>query len=409
MTARKALLIVLVGAVAVLVSASYLPGSIHAAIVLSAKATVSSMAVGLIGAGVLRALRGRPLTTQMTVVSLATVCAVAAGAIADRNSRYLGDNALAALAVMLSSSGTVGTLTCLYLGQRVAEGSAELTAAARRIGRGEAVHVPEPPTEELADLARELEQASQRLEVSDAQRTALESARRELIAWISHDLRTPLGRIRALVEALEDEIISEPVEVADYHRRVRLEVDRLARLVDDLFEFSRITAGATNLDLQPTRLGDLVSDLVAGFSPIAHARDMTINAELHGTSPIVPASVEHIERALSNLIDNAIRYSNPGSTIKIETGQQRDRAYLSVSDGCGGMSAEELRQIIEDDFPRSRSPRANSGTGLGLAITRGLIEAHSGTIDSENTEHGCRILITLPLQPIAEVQDATTR
>ncbi len=334
------------------------------------------------------------------MVTLTTVGSVAAGAVAARKSMYVRDDALAALAVVLLSSGTIGVLVGLYLGHRVAEGSAELTKLARRIGQGRH-HVPvaELPTEELSDLARELELTARRLEESRARASALEEARRELVAWVSHDLRTPLSRIRAVVEALEDGIVSDPEGVAEYHKRIRVEADRLSLLVDGLFELSGITSGSLRLELRPTRLGDLVSDLAAAFSALAETRGVRLEAALHGTSPVVNASMEHLERALSNLLDNAIRYSSPGSRVKADIGVADGKAYFSVEDGCGGMTAEELAGLFETNVARDRARRANSGTGLGLVIAKGLIDAHDGTIAVENTHAGCKVMVNLPIVP----------
>lgn len=398
MTLRKALSVLAVGAAGTLVAAWSLPGSAHAALVLAGKAAASSALVGVVGSLALMLLAKRPLSTQMTLVTLTTVGAVGAGALADRGSNYVGDDALAALAVMLFSSGTIGALVGLYLGHRVAEGSAELAAAARRIGQGESnVHVAAPPTEELATLARELERSSQQLAASHARAAALETSRRELVAWVSHDLRTPLSRIRVIVEALEDGIVSDPAEIADYHGRLRLEADRLSRLVDSLFELSRIASGSIELELRPISLGDLVSDLVAAFSPIAEAGEVVLHANLHGVSPIVSASMEHVERALSNLLDNAIRYTTRGSSIDIDVGRRDDHAYFAVSDRCGGLTADELERLFETRLPSGHARRPSSGTGLGLPIAKGLIEAHTGTITAENTTRGCRFVVTLPL------------
>ncbi len=398
MTLRKAIIVLTLGVAGTLMAAWNLRGSAAAAFDLAGKAALTSAAVGLAGLLVLMLLGRRPLITQMTVVTLSTVGSVAAGAVAARKSMYVHQDALSALAVVLFSSGTIGVLVGLYLGHRVAEGSAELTKLARGIGLG-GRHVPvvEPPTEELADLARELELTARRLEESRARASTLEEARRELVAWVSHDLRTPLSRIRAVVEALEDGLVSDPEEVAEYHRRIRVEADRLSLLVDGLFELSRITSGSLRLELRPTRLGDLVSDLAGAFSALAETRGVRLEASLHGLSPIVNASMEHLERALSNLLDNAIRYSDPGSRVKVDVGATGDEAYFSVEDGCGGMTAEEQAGLFDTNVARNRARRSNSGTGLGLVIAKGLIDAHDGTIAVDNTRTGCRVMVNLPI------------
>jgi len=110
-------------------------------------------------------------------------------------------------------------------------------------------------------------------------------------------------------------------------------------------------------------------------------------------------SASSFERALSNLLDNAIRYSSPGSRVKADIGVADGKAYFSVEDGCGGMTAEELAGRFETNVARDRARRANSGTGLGLVIAKGLIDAHDGTIAVENTHAGCKVMVNLPIVP----------
>ncbi len=395
MTLRRALGIILVGALGTLVASWSLRGSASSALLLIAKAGGAALAVGTLGTAALTLLRRRSFADQTTIVILTTVLAIAAGAVAAGRSMFVSPSPYSAMAVVLVSSGTVGLLTGLFLSHRMGQGSQRLAATARRIGiGGRAVSIPEPPTEELAKLAHELEAMSRRLEESRARATALDEARRELVAWISHDLRTPLARIRAVVEALEDGIMSDPAGVADYHRRLTAEADRLAHLVDGLFELSRINAQAVALEFGPVRLGDLVSDLVAAFLPIARKREITLQAELRGADPTVEASTEHLERALSNLLDNALRYSGDGAEVEVEVGSEEGTAYVAISDSCGGLTGEELSRMFDAGFAHERRRRSNSGTGLGLAVAKGLVEAQGGAIAVHNSGEGCRFVVT---------------
>jgi signal transduction histidine kinase len=280
----------------------------------------------------------------------------------------------------------------------VRRGSDSLAEAARGLGDGGgAAAIAKPPTDELARLADELERTAKRLDESRIHAAKLDASRRELVAWISHDLRTPLARIRAVVEALDDGVVDDPREVGAFHRSLRTETDRLSSLVDQLFELSRINAGALSLDMQELRLADLVSDLLSAFRPLAEARRIELFAELHG-SPTVSASTAHIERAISNLLDNAVRYSKAGSSIFVETGMHAGRAYVAITDGCGGISKRELAGLYEEASLRRHGRGANGGSpsGLGLVIAKGLVDAHGGTLSAEGVDGGCRLTVTLP-------------
>ncbi|MBA3736047.1 MAG: HAMP domain-containing histidine kinase [Actinobacteria bacterium] len=399
MTLRRAIIVFVTGSAIATLAAWNLQGSVVGAAQLTGRASGGALLVGLIGALSLQIVQGRSLMAQLTIVTFTTVAALAAGAVAAGNAILATSRPFASLVVVLAAAGTVGILVGLLLAARVQGASELLAETARDIGRGgSASPLPDQPTEELGRLAEELESTSRRLEESRAHAASVEAARRELVTWISHDLRTPLARIRAVVEALEDGVI-EADGAAEFHRRLRLDTDRLSGLVDGLFELSRIHAGSMELSLQPTRLGDLVSDLVAAFAALSGASGVQLHAHLRGPDPVVEASMEHLERALSNLLDNSIRYSSPGSSVRVEVGTAANKAYVSIEDACGGVSAEDLERLLGTPLGRSREQgrHPNSGTGLGLAIAKGLIDAHGGTIGVEDLPDGCRFDITLPL------------
>ncbi len=234
-------------------------------------------------------LRRRPVTVQVTVASLAPVVAVAAGVVGGSWTMFISGHDLRTLVVILVGAGTVGVITALVFGSRISRASAGLGELARRIG--EQNDAPRSNTAnraisgdagpgELAGLARDLDAALARLEESRAQAAALEQSRRELVAWVSHDLRTPLAGIRAMVEALEDGVVEDKETVDRYHRTIGLEVERLTSLVADLFELSKIHAGALRLELAPQRLDEVLSDVVAGATLLARAKGVVLGCRL---------------------------------------------------------------------------------------------------------------------------------
>jgi signal transduction histidine kinase len=247
----------------------------------------------------------------------------------------------------------------------------------------------------------------------------IESSRRQLVAWVSHDLRTPLAGMRAMAEALEDGVVRDAETVAEYHRRIRIETDRMTNLVDDLFELSRINAGALRLTLESVSLGDVVSDAVASASPVAAARGVRVIAAETGW-PTVRGSEPELSRVVANLLRNAIRHTPSDGTVRLSGGRDGASGWLAVTDGCGGIPEADLPQVFDVAFrgAPARTPEASgggpvgggsvgsgqvsggliggSGGGLGLAIVRGLVEAHHGEVDVANVEGGCRFLVRLP-------------
>jgi signal transduction histidine kinase len=203
-----------------------------------------------------------------------------------------------------------------------------------------------------------------------------------------------------MAEALEDGVVVDRATVADYHGRIRVEADRMTQLVDDLFELSRITAGA--LRLAPTRvpLREVVSDALAGVAPLAASKRITLEAAETGW-PTVRAGERELARVVSNLLVNSVRYTPEAGTVRIDAGQGHDGVWLAVSDTCGGIPDDDLDRVFEVAFrgERARTPQATAsgaGGGLGLAIVRGLVEAHGGRVEVRNTGRGCRFEVRLP-------------
>lgn len=230
---------------------------------------------------------------------------------------------------------------------------------------------------------------------------AAEASRRELVAWISHDLRSPLAGIRAMAEALADGVVAEPGEVAGYAQRINSETARLSAMVDDLFELSRITAGALRLDLTAVPLREVVSDALAAQTPVADRKRVRVLASAQ-TWPVVIGSDPELARIVRNLVANAIRHTPPDGTVAVRVGVDGQEALLAVDDACGGIPEEELARVFDVAFrgTRARTPEPagpTAGGGLGLAIVKGLVEAHCGRIGVHNRDGGCRFEVRLPL------------
>jgi signal transduction histidine kinase len=354
---------------------------------------------GLLGLGLLTALRRRSTGAQTTVVALASVGAVFAGAVAAAEAMFLSAHDLHQLMVILVAAGTAGLLIASELGRRVRRAGRSLEAVAARIGEGEVpTDAGHPSPREFAELADRLEETARRLDHARSRERALEASRRELVAWVSHDLRTPLAGIRAMVEALEDEVVTDSVTVERYHRNLRVEAERLAALIDDLFELSVIQAGALDLHMERASLEDVVQDAVSTASVLAQSKGVRLEERNDGPHIELALATPEMVRVLRNLLQNAIRHTPSDGTVCVQSGLDGDRAYVAVADQCGGIPEPDLGRVFDLAFrgEAARTP-GDGGGGLGLAIARGVVEAHHGDISVRNENGGCRFTVRLPL------------
>ncbi|MDQ3661582.1 MAG: ATP-binding protein [Actinomycetota bacterium] len=370
------------------------------AALLALYAAVAAVIAGALGSLALRALSHRSMGLQIAVVSLTSVAAVAAGAVSAANQMFISSHDLRALVVVLSAAGAVGATGALMLGRRVARASRWLGASAGLIAEGkEPVDPSHPVSEELRSVAIALKDMSQRLDESRERERAMERSRRELVAWVSHDLRTPLAGIRAMAEALEDGMASDDVTASRYHRTLRVETDRLAGLVDDLFELSRINAGNLRLELESVSLGDLVSDALSAAAGVARAGGVRLDGRLATETLELEASAPEIARVISNLLENAIHHTPAEGVVTVEAGAQKGHAYVAVADACGGIPDSDLDRVFDVAFrgQQARTPGERVRGGLGLAIARGIVDAHGGDIQVRNVDSGCLFTVRLPL------------
>jgi len=361
---------------------------------------------GVIGAALLYALRRRSVGLQAGVAALSAVLATAIGVAWASSKMFISHHDRNVLWIVLAGAGAVGVVLAVVLGRRVTAASRSVGEMVRRLGDGSGAAgfaVGRRPTAapgELAALAAELNLTSAKLAEAQAQAEALERSRRELVAWVSHDLRTPLAGVRAMVEALEDRIVDDPTTVARYYATMRREIDRLAGLVNDLFELSRIQSGSLALDIESVTLDDLVGDAVAGAAIAASAKGIDLRGEVGEPSPVVELSTPEMVRVVRNLLDNAIRHTPPGGVVVITAGldPHGDAAEVSVQDACGGIPERDLDSVFEMAYrgDAARTP-GDGGGGLGLAVARGLVEAHHGEISVHNEGPGCRFTVRLPL------------
>ncbi len=360
--------------------------------------------VGAAGLLALRLMRGRSLRASLFAIALATVLAMAAGTVAVAQAMFISEEDFGTVLVVCVSAGVVALTMAAPLGRGIAADSKALRSALQVLGseRELAAEVTrhqqrasQLATAEMRALGDELTTTSARLAESRERERALERSRSEIVAWVSHDLRTPLAGLRAMAEALEDGVAADP---ARYYVQMRQAVERLTGMVDDLFELSRINAGALRLSLRPVSLADLIDEAVTGADPLARDRKVRLAANI-GASVAVQADAREMSRALTNLVINAIRHTPSDGTVHVDAAKQDGYAVLTVTDGCGGIPEPHLERLFDIAWRGSdaRTPDPYSGAGLGLGIVRGIVEAHSGEIDVRNITGGCRFQIRLPV------------
>ncbi|MCK9931802.1 HAMP domain-containing histidine kinase [Frankia sp. Mgl5] len=363
---------------------------------IAAIALACSITAPALAAPVLHRFRRASLGVWGAVVIAVGVIGMAAGVAVTARMMFLSNHDLDVVLLVVAVSGTVTALMIFRLGLPVARASFTLTEAAGRLG--DTTYRPlatEPPSAELAAIARALDATHARLLAATERERALEASRRELVSWVSHDLRTPIAGIRAVAEALVDGVVDDPETVAAYHRTMVANSERLTTLIDELFELSRLHSGALELSLENVRVADVVSDVISTADPIARAKGVRLTGRADETDRFEVDVVE-VGRVLTNLVANAIRHTPSDGTVAVAATVVGGRAELSVSDACGGIPAADLDRLFDTGY-RGEPARTPPGAGIGLAIVRAVVEAHGGEVSVHNITGGCRFVVGLPV------------
>jgi signal transduction histidine kinase len=275
-----------------------------------------------------------------------------------------------------------------------------LDRAARQIAEGDLnVRLPAEGRDELSALALTFNQMAAQLQNAAAKQEQLETLRRDLIAWVGHDLQTPLTSISAVIEALNDGIVEEPQMIRRYLKTARKDVQALSLLIDDLFQMAQVDAGGLQLNREYVSLSDLISDTIESFSARASSQNVTLQGSAAQGIGSVWLDPQRISRVLNNLIDNAIRHTPAGGMVNIQAIKDGNDVVVEVFDTGEGIKTEHLPHLF-DRFYRGEKSRSRStgGSGLGLAIVKGIVEAHGGKIAVESQPGYTRISFNLPIQ-----------
>lgn len=317
---------------------------------------------------------------------------------------FINEHDLTLAGLLLLFAGGISVSFGYFLSSSVTQSLREVVHGAGRISEGDfSARVAVAGKDEVAQLAQAFNAMAARLKQADDDGRALDAARRDLVAWASHDLRTPLASLRAMIDSLAEGVVSDPETVARYLRQCQAEIARMSALIDDLFELAQLDAGHLVLQCEPSSLADLISDTLEGFGGRARVKGVKLSGSVGpGVDPVWMAP-DKMGRVLQNLVENAIRHTPPGGEIQLSAVARNGSVVVQVKDSGEGISPEDLPRVFERFYrgeksrARARDASASGGAGLGLAIAKGLVEAHGGRIWAESAPgQGTTIAIRLP-------------
>lgn len=301
--------------------------------------------------------------------------------------------------ILLIFAGGIAMALGYFLSSTLTSRIRNLEQAARRISAGELdARVEVQGRDEIALLSQTFNQMSIQLQNAANQKQELERLRSDLIAWVSHDLQTPLTSVRAIVEALADGMADNPQDQERYLRTAQRDIQSLSILIDDLFQMAQLDAGGIPLDREWGSITDLLSDTLESFRQLAHQHQVELYGQADPNCDPVDMDIQRVGRVLNNLVSNAIRHTPPGGKVSVHAAREEDNVLVRVQDSGDGISPEDI-PFIFDRFYRGEKSRSRNtgGAGLGLAIARGIVEAHGGSIWVESKiQEGTRISFRLP-------------
>jgi signal transduction histidine kinase len=314
---------------------------------------------------------------------------------------FINQHDLILATLLLIFAGGVSIAFGYFISNSITQDLKDLVQGAEQISRGDfATRVEVGGEDEVAQLAQAFNHMSARLEKAAEAERALDEARRNLVAWASHDLRTPLTALRVMLDALADGIVTDSETVKRYLNQSQTEVNRLSILINDLFELAQLDAGYQDLNFEWISLADLISDTLESFA--AQALTQSVNLEGSITPEVDPiwAAPDKLSRILDNLVGNALQHTPEGGDIHLEARLSGDQVLIEVRDTGFGIAEKDLPRVF-DRFYRGEKSRSRSlddqGVGLGLAIVKGLVEAHGGIIQVDSKpDLGTRFRIMIP-------------
>ena len=304
-----------------------------------------------------------------------------------------GDGELAVIALFSLAAGGASAFAISRSSARAIE---RLAATAEQLAEGELQSRVGPlhADRELTDLADAIDRMAERIELSIQRERSGEAQRRDLISAVSHDLRTPLASLRAMVEAISDGVVDDPPTMRRYAREMKGSVDSLVTLTDDLFELVQIDAGAIARETERIAVRDAVGSAIVACTGQASEKGLAVQAHLNGAGGT--RCSPHVARVVQNLLQNAIRHTPADGTITVAASHGPLGLELVVEDNGEGIAAQSLDRVFEP-FWRGDSARSSPGSGLGLALVKRIVESLGGSVDVESAPaSGSRFAVLLP-------------
>lgn len=303
---------------------------------------------------------------------------------------------------LLVFSGLIALNFGMFVASALTARLQRLSEAAEKVAHGKLdTRLEIQGKDELADFTRTFNWMAENLQAVDREKRQIEQTRRDLIAWVSHDLRTPLTSIRAMLEAIKDEIVTDPADIHTYLGNSLSEIENLNLLIEDLFELAKLDTGNLELKLVEASLRDLISDVLSTLTAQATQSHITLRGLIAPEIDPVSIAPDKMQRVLYNLIDNALRYTPPNGEVIISTSVFREHVQVNVHNTGTYIAPEHLPHLFTSFYraepSRMQSKDGRRSSGLGLAIARGFIEAHRGKIwvDSQ-PDKGTTFSFTIP-------------
>lgn len=318
---------------------------------------------------------------------------------------FISIHDLVLITALLIFSSFISIIAVFLVTSTLIERIYQLANASERLSQGDfKVRLRIQGKDELAKLSQSFNQMANRLQAADEQKTLLENTRRNLLAWISHDLRTPLATIRVMNEAMIDGVASDAGTIERYRLSMQHEIQHMGHLIDDLFELAHLESGRLTIQREPASLRDLISDTFSSMKAQADQQSVELAGQVNDNIDVVPMAADKIQRVLYNIVDNAIRYTPAGGKIDLEVCRNHDKVQISIHNPSFILPSDLpniFKSFYQGEASRTQAESKQGkrrGTGLGLAIARGFVEAHGGEIWVQSqSQQGTTFYFTLPL------------
>jgi signal transduction histidine kinase len=333
-------------------------------------------------------LRWTLLTTIVVMVGLVLINVFVTARL-----MFIRDQDVILMTALLIFGGVVAVISALFISGALIERIQALGDASARVARGElATRLVVSGNDELAQLGHMFNRMATELAALDHKQRQLEQTRRDLVAWASHDLRSPLAALRAMNEAILDGVVTDEATQAQYRRQMQREIEQMGRLIDDLFDLAQMDTQAMPLLRKPTDMGMLIEEAVEGTQARAREAGLTLERRVEDGLPLVSVAPDKLARVLYNLLDNALHHAPRGGSITVSAARAEGGVLIRVHNTGSRIAAADLPHVFErfyrGEAARTQRRDGQRSAGLGLAIARGFVEAHGGRITVESGADG---------------------